>query len=42
MLLCSNQVLIAALNKFNGCVEVRDITRRQIKDDRLDLETNAL
>src|SRR5262245_37333446 len=42
MLLCSNQLLIAALNKFNRCAEVRDITCRQIKDDRLDLETNAL
>jgi len=42
MLFCSNQILVVTLNKLNRCIEVSDVTFGQIKDDWLDLETDAL
>ena len=41
MLFCGNQILIVTLNKFNRCIKVSDVTFGQIKDDRLDFETDA-
>jgi hypothetical protein len=38
----TNQVLVAAADKFDRRAEVGDIPGRQIEDNRLDLKTDAL
>jgi hypothetical protein len=35
------QILVTTLNKLDRSLEVRDVARRQVKDGRLDLETDA-
>jgi len=36
-----HQVLVTAVDQFNRSVEVHDIASRQVKDGRLNLETNT-